>query len=323
VKAILKSVSRSFYLTIQFLPRPLRDPVSLAYLLARATDTVADTAGISTAQRLMTLRALARVIAGELEFAELKDSLGEFAAQQNDPRERHLIENLRGIFEWLARIDPQDRGEIREVLATIVKGQELDLERFADPKRITSLRTAAELDEYTYLVAGCVGRFWTRLGFQHFPKFGNRAPNEMTELGVEYGKGLQLINVLRDRPADLGNGRDYLPSDEVAAASAEEVIQQWLERAEKGISAGIDYSASLTNWRIRYATALPALIGARTIALLRRSKTATEKVKVPRWEIRRILRASAFAALSPFALRALFQRLLAAPSRGGVGRVTL
>ena len=45
VKAILKSVSRSFYLTIKFLPRPLREPVSLAYLLARATDTMADTAG--------------------------------------------------------------------------------------------------------------------------------------------------------------------------------------------------------------------------------------------------------------------------------------
>src|SRR5262249_9842249 len=201
--------------------------------------------GISTAQRLTSLRALTRVIAGELEFAEIAESLGKFAAQQNDPRERRLIENLRGIFEWLARIDEQDRVAIREVLATIVKGQQYDLERFADPQRITSLRTAAELDEYTWLVAGCVGRFWTRLGFHHFPRFASRAPNEMTELGIDYGKGLQLINVLRDRPADLNNGRDYLPSDEVAASSADEVIQHWLARAEKGISAGIDYSASL------------------------------------------------------------------------------
>jgi phytoene/squalene synthetase len=38
-----QSVSRSFYLTIRFLPRPLREPVGLAYLLARATDTIADT----------------------------------------------------------------------------------------------------------------------------------------------------------------------------------------------------------------------------------------------------------------------------------------
>jgi farnesyl-diphosphate farnesyltransferase len=196
-----------------------------------------------------------------------------------------------------------------------VSGQRLDLERFADPARVTSLRTAAELDEYTYLVAGSVGKFWTRLGFHHFPKFASRSPDEMTELGIEYGKGLQLINVLRDRPADLANGRDYLPAEEVANSSVDEVVRRGLDRAEKGITAGIDYAASLTNWRVRYATALPALIGARTIALMRVADPGAEKIKVPRFEMRRILRSGAFAALSPFALRVLFERLLAVPSR--------
>lgn len=313
MKAILKSVSRSFYLTIQFLPRPLREPVSLGYLLARATDTVADTAAIPVAERLTTLSELAQVIAGEREFAAIEQSLGKFARQQNDPREQKLIENLRAIFAWLGRIETNDRAEIRDVLRTIVAGQRLDLERFAEPAQVTSLRTAAELDEYTYLVAGCVGKFWTRLGFHHFPKFANRSPGEMTELGIAYGKGLQLINVLRDRPSDLANGRDYLPAEEVAKSSLEEFVRQGLERAERGITAGIDYSASLTNWRLRYATALPALIGARTIALLRGAEPNAEKIKVPRWEVRRILRSTAFAALSPLALRALFRRLLAPP----------
>ena len=40
---VLRSVSRSFYLSLRVLPKPLRDPLSLAYLLARATDTIADT----------------------------------------------------------------------------------------------------------------------------------------------------------------------------------------------------------------------------------------------------------------------------------------
>jgi Phytoene/squalene synthetase len=38
--AILRSVSRSFYLSVRLLPAQLREPVALAYLLARATDTV-------------------------------------------------------------------------------------------------------------------------------------------------------------------------------------------------------------------------------------------------------------------------------------------
>ena len=109
VKAILKSVSRSFYLTIRFLPRPLREPVSLAYLLARATDTIADTAPIPAANRLTTLLAFARVIAGESEFSSVAEPLREFAARQSDPAERTLIENLRSCIDRLAAMEPADR----------------------------------------------------------------------------------------------------------------------------------------------------------------------------------------------------------------------
>ena len=41
---LLASVSRSFYLTIRILPAKLRGPIGLAYLLARASDTIADSA---------------------------------------------------------------------------------------------------------------------------------------------------------------------------------------------------------------------------------------------------------------------------------------
>src|SRR5204863_7754528 len=115
------------------------------------------------------------------------------------------------------------------------------------------LRSAAELDEYTYLVAGCVGEFWTNLGFRRLPPFAQRPPNEMTKLGIEYGKGLQLINVLRDRTADEKNGRLYFPATEDGT--------RWLDQAEAQIGAGIEYASFLTNWRTRFATALPALIG--------------------------------------------------------------
>ena len=188
MKAILKSVSRSFYLTIKFLPRPLREPVSLAYLLARATDTIADTATIRATTRLTTLRGFARVIAGELDFDAVAESLRDFVAEQSDPHERTLIEHLRECIDWLTKLDPADRDDVRGVLKTIVRGQELDLERFGDPARATSLRTAAELEEYTYLVAGCVGEFWTKLGARHLRPFAKVSPNEMTRLGTEIAK---------------------------------------------------------------------------------------------------------------------------------------
>jgi farnesyl-diphosphate farnesyltransferase len=222
-----------------------------------------------------------------------------------------LIENLRNCVDCLAKLDSADRDDIRGVLMTIVRGQEFDVRHFGDPAAVIALQTAAELDAYTYLVAGCVGDFWTKLGFRHLRTFASRSPDEMAKLGIEYGKGLQLINVLRDRQADAAAGRGYLPADELAVAPAAEVFADWLAKAEEKISAGIDYCSSLTSWRVRFATVLPALIGARTIALLRAARRAEGKIKVPRKEVRRILVAGALAARSPHALRALFRRLLA------------
>ncbi len=316
MKAILKSVSRSFYLTIQFLPGVLREPISVAYLLARATDTLADTDTVPATFRLTTLRQFAAVVAGRENFEMVAGALRDFAAQQDDPAERRLVENLPACVDWLNRMDAADREDIRTVLKTIVRGQTLDLERFSDATRVTSLQSASELDEYTYLVAGCVGEFWTRLGLRRLPLFAARLPNEMVELGIAYGKGLQLINVLRDRPADLAHGRGYLPADELAAAPLEEVFARWLGVAEEKLEAGVDYCAALTNWRVRLATALPALIGARTIALLREAGPSNEKIKVPRAEVRRILVAGVLATRSPAALRALFDRCGRRPPRG-------
>ena len=116
MKEILKSVSRSFYLTIRFLPRALREPVSLAYLLARATDTIADTATIRATTRLTTLRGFARVIAGELDFNAVAESLREFSGQQSDPDERRLIEQVHNCIDRLAKLDPADRDDVRGVL---------------------------------------------------------------------------------------------------------------------------------------------------------------------------------------------------------------
>ena len=122
------------------------------------------------------------------------------------------------------------------------------------------------------------------LGFRHLTPFANRPPNEMVERGIAYGKGLQLINVLRDRAADRAAGRNYLPAEELAVEAEETVFVRWLDKAAEQLDAGIDYARSLTNWRVRFATALPALIGARTLALLRAAtaEQRTRKIKVTR-----------------------------------------
>ncbi len=321
--AILREVSRSFYLSIRLLPAAVRDPIALAYLLARATDTIADTAEIDAATRRERLVELAALIQGQAAPPGAVESLRSFAALQKNAAERALLERLPECLEWLSALSEADRDDVRAVLVPINEGQRLDVERFRDPAHVVALATADELERYIYLVAGCVGEFWTRVCWRKLPQFSNEAREMMLEWGVAYGEALQLVNILRDPGTDLRLGRCYLPADELEvvgvtardlrwnAARTEPVLRAWREQAELGIKEGIEYACAIRSWRVRLATALPALIGARTLALLRDAgpEVFHRRVKVERAEVRRTLLALVSRLAAPATIRALHARL--------------
>ncbi len=298
--AVLRRVSRSFYLSIRFLPSRLRESVALAYLLARATDTVADTARISGTFRRETLQTLSKAIQGKASQGAVVDLVASFAPLQEHEAERTLVELLPDCLEWLGRLETSDCLDVRAVLEKITQGQMLDLQRFSETAEITALSTAADLDEYTFLVAGSVGEFWTRLCFRHIRNFAARPEKEMLTLGKSYGMGLQLINILRDVGTDLRAGRCYFPNDELISAGLspaqilaeperfQPIYQNWAGKAGRGLESGMQYSCAIGNRRVRAATVLPALIGARTLALLRDAGATAldQQVKVPRKEVR-------------------------------------
>jgi farnesyl-diphosphate farnesyltransferase len=320
--ALLRSVSRSFYLSIRFLPAQLREPIALAYLLARTTDTVADTTRISRSVRIETLKMLSDGIQGKASREVVVDLIGSFVPLQENQSERQLLESSPDCLLWLERIEEADRADIRVVLEKITHGQMLDLQRFDNPHEIRALSTAADLDEYTYLVAGCVGEFWTRLCFRHVRNFASLSEDEMLALGKRYGMALQLINVLRDAGSDLRAGRCYFPEYELGAAHlvASQILSEperfqpiyrtWLDKAKAGLECGMQYSRAIENRRVRAATVLPALIGARTLALLDETGAAAlqRRVKVSRREVRKMISSLALTCVSRKAIDAMFAR---------------
>jgi farnesyl-diphosphate farnesyltransferase len=316
---LLRRVSRSFFLSVWLLPAGLRRPVAVGYLLARASDTLADAPGLAATDRAQQLAAFAGAIAHQRPFAP------EIAAALEDEGERALLLALPNWMGWMDALDPADQEDVRAVLAHITRGQRLDVERFgaASLERPAALASAAQLDEYTYLVAGCVGEFWTRLGFRHLPEFADRPVSEMLDLGRRYGMALQLVNVLRDAGADLASGRCYLPADELRAAGLapetiltepnrlQGVCQPWQARAQVGLEDGIRYSLAVRSRRVRAASALPALLGTRTLALLQEAgASALERnVKMPRSEVRRVLWRMAVTLAGRSALQGQFEGL--------------
>ena len=320
---ILRSVSRSFYLSIRFLPAQLRQPIALAYLLARATDTIADTTGISRLVRIETLKMLSNGIQGKASRDVVVDLIASFIPLQVNKNEQRLLESLPDCLDWLDQIEHADRNDIRIVLGKITRGQMLDLQRFDNPQEIRALSTAADLDEYTYLVAGCVGEFWTRLCFRHVRNFSGLSEDEMLALGKLYGMALQLINVLRDVGADLRAGRCYFPEFELTAAHLttsqilfeperfQPIYQAWIGKAKSGLECGVQYSRAIRNRRVRAATVLPALIGARTLALLNEigASALQRTVKVPRSEVRRMILRLALTVASREQIESIWNRV--------------
>lgn len=329
---LLQSVSRSFYLTLRVLPGAIRPQIGLAYLLARATDTVADTEIISVAQRLEALRHLREAIQGTSEVLPPR-ALGELARQQGLPAEKVLLERIGEALVLLRQAAPTDQRHIREVLGIITSGQELDLRRFAGAhsQSIVALANDAELDDYTYRVAGCVGEFWTRMCRAHL--FANATLDDATLLrqGVRFGQGLQLVNILRDLPRDLRQGRCYLPAEalrtegltatDLLAPQNEPRLRPlyniYLERAQAHLAAGWDYTLMLPRGsaRLRLACAWPILIGVDTLARLRHGNVLdpSQRLKVTRAEVRRVV----FQTLWRYPRRGAWQELFQEHAHAG------
>lgn len=272
---LLKSVSRSFYLTIRFLPKEMRPAVALGYMLARATDSVADTASAPATERDAILALMAEVIAGKADEETQLDMLSklrkEIAPAVSHPAEQRLLKDFGDCLQALATFDSVQQALIRKVLATIIQGQRWDLSAFSQHDTV---QNDDETRQYTYMVAGCVGEFWTELGYAVLQ---NRfcAPERqeiMTQAGIRYGRGLQLINILRDMQEDAERGRHYLCSEP----------SKWLSRADSYMNDGLDYSRRLGLFSLRFASMLPALIGKRTIQLLQGSTLGKGKVKIKR-----------------------------------------
>jgi farnesyl-diphosphate farnesyltransferase len=318
---LLRDVSRSFYLTLRVLPGQIRPQISLAYLLARATDTIADTKAVPRAKRIVALQ--------QLQNLSHVPDLGAITGQQTSPAEKQLLERLEDCVIALGQFDEADGRRIQELLEIIVGGQVFDLQQFPGEteKELVALSSDEELDRYTYMVAGCVGEFWTKMCVAHLPALRDWNVEEMGKLGVRFGKGLQLVNVLRDIPKDLRIGRCYLPVKDPRALldpknfeSIRALYTHWLDTAVEHLDAGWQYTMRIprSETRLRLACIWPIWIGLMTIARLRVENPLDPErhVKISRGEVYGVMVRSFLASRNDGALNRRYQTLRAAASGG-------
>jgi farnesyl-diphosphate farnesyltransferase len=323
-QCLLKSTARSFYLSLHFLPSEVRPCLGLAYLLARATDTIADASNSPLDQRSRALEALENLLhtIAHKEDEKLPDEgIAEAAASilknvaAANANEGLLLKQTPALLQALNTLPTNVSAEIKRVLETIIAAQRRDLVRFgyASESAPQSLPVRKDTVDYTYAVAGCVGEFWTRLCDARIPNYARVPLDLLLEHGRLFGQGLQLVNILRDMPADLREGRCYLPSEELSAlgltstelirepVKARPLINSWIQQARAWLAHGAQYVQGINGGRLRFSVSLPRLIGEQTLDLIEKTRPleTTRRLRVSKTTVYQCALAAIMESIDP------------------------
>lgn len=179
-----RSEARNFYYGLKLLPEPKRSAMYALYTYMRQLDDIVDDAGRGADEKVAALERWSR-----LTHCAVRGECPSVSEGQLWPAFCELAVG--------SRIPP-------DLFDSAIAGQRRDLES-------RPLRGFAELEQYCYCVAGVVG-----LASIHIWGFRGGASTE--QLAIDRGIAFQLTNILRDLHADAGDGRVYIPADELAAA---------------------------------------------------------------------------------------------------------
>ncbi|WP_071518120.1 phytoene/squalene synthase family protein [Geitlerinema sp. PCC 9228] len=191
---ILQQTSRTFYIPIVRLPPKLQEAVASAYLCMRAIDEIEDSAKLPN----ITKANLLREISLTLQSAIDGNHFPEFSFLK--PDNSHSLEEVTvRIDEWALLAPESIAPRVWDATAAMS-------DRMAYWAECNwNVRTEADLNRYTFSVAGAVGLLLSDLWAWYDGTQSDRTH------AIGFGRGLQAVNILRNHKEDLARGVDFFP----------------------------------------------------------------------------------------------------------------
>ncbi len=191
---VLEATSRTFFLPIRRLPDGLQEAVGAAYLCMRSIDEIEDDAALSPAAKANLLHRVATA------FESVRDGVrpGDFSNLFEGVEPRPAEVTVR-IGEWAALAPADIAPRVNEATATMAAR----MARWAEAD--WRIRDERDLDRYTFSVAGSVGLLLSDLWAWYDGTSSDRVK------AVGFGRGLQAVNILRNRADDSARGIDFFP----------------------------------------------------------------------------------------------------------------
>jgi farnesyl-diphosphate farnesyltransferase len=193
---VLEQTSRTFYLPIVRLPKGLQEAVASAYLCMRAIDEIEDHPDLDAQSKSSLLQSVSLALQGQHSVENFRqEDLSEVFQDLLDV----LPEVTLRLGEWVVMAPSVIAPRVWEATAAMA-------ERMAIWARHGwSIVTEADLDRYTFSVAGAVGLLLCDI----WGWFEGLQPERSH--AISFGRGLQAVNILRNREDDLARGVDFYP----------------------------------------------------------------------------------------------------------------
>lgn len=202
---ILREVSRTFALTIPMLNAPLIPVITDAYLYLRILDTIEDEEGLEFDEQKKYIKIWMEALRDPTILPTFIEEILPLLTKSTKEAERTLVREAPALINRILHYDKVIQESIYRVGQVMGNGMLKFLKRKGDDR----VRTLQELEEYCYYVAGCVGEMLTEI----FCFFGNfeQKKGALLKLSEDFGKGLQLTNILKDVEKDRKRGVEWIP----------------------------------------------------------------------------------------------------------------
>ncbi len=294
---MLRAVSRTFALSIEQLPRVLRDSITVAYLLLRVSDCLEDHETLEAGRKAELLRLWARVLGGNEPVDRLTSSITDLDG--NNP-EVYVAQHAAALLDQLGTL-PEG---IQESIIKYVCQTSLGMARWQEHGPLVT--TEEELDDYMHHVAGIVGYLLTEIFAWYSPVIRSRKA-ELMPLSREYGLALQTVNVLRGMRKDYERGWVFVPRsyyqhldltpaqlfDPQHIETAMQVVDMLARKAERHLRRGTTFITAFPRrqHRIRLACMWPLYFAVKTLAVSRGNPDVLlAEAKIGRDQVKRIMR---------------------------------
>lgn len=205
---ILQFVSRTFALTIPQLPAALRDVVSNAYLLCRIADTIEDDKHMSFEDKRHFSDMFVEVVSGNTPAEEFSEQLYPLLSAEATDAEHNLIANTPAVIRLTLAYNDRQRAALHRCVKIMTDG----MVRYQEAETLDGVADLKDMGKYCYFVAGVVGEMLMEL-FCDYSKEMDQHRDEIQQLAISFGQGLQMTNILKDIWEDHERGACWLPRD--------------------------------------------------------------------------------------------------------------